>query len=748
MPFDAAKWQITLAAQDATAAAFNSLQQRMKQTEIVAAGVQTGMTNGFAALSRALAPLAAAYSAAAVAQKIWNAGMKAANLQEQADQIGLTTDLLQAYRLEAAQNGVSVEQLDTVMMKLTRSMGDANNGSKDAIDRFDKLGVKLLTAGGELRGVSDVLPELARGLLAVSSETERNALMMEIFGRSGTRMVTMLEGLAGGNARLTDAAKRQNAIITQETIKAWDTFADRLETAKIKSEALWARLAAPIILTSIDEATSAIDRLNSALDNNQIKRKSMVLTDLEELKKQKATQEDLLAKGKNNGKSWWAAFGLESVDPEVNLKKINAQIAELEKRAPQAKKELDDIVTAKINRTIGLPVEPTPPFLKQPKPEPPPGSGGSGDSWQKKLDALIVERKALEDALSKMELRGDETVAEMDKRLDREVALQKKMNSLTEGLPKDSAQAQQLRDQATAVAQLNQKLEDKKRILTEAEQTIAKYGDGTREAARATKELDEQLAQGAITPAQHAAALRDVTLALQEQQLAVRGRNEGFDAFTAGMEKMITQSSKLSRSFQYGEKFVQLFDDAIAQLVQNGEINFNRLLGSFITMIAQMEMKAAASSVWGLIGGGAGGGGGLLGGLINGIVNVAGGFSFDGMASGSTLAGLTAQANTNIALGKPGLAIGGPVSSGQPYLVGERGPELFIPHEPGRISPDTSLGGESVVISMNNNFGGGVTHAEMLRYGAMIEERARAGAMAGIEAKRKRGGSIKQVFRG
>lgn len=44
-------------------------------------------------------------------------------------------------------------------------------------------------------------------------------------------------------------------------------------------------------------------------------------------------------------------------------------------------------------------------------------------------------------------------------------------------------------------------------------------------------------------------------------------------------------------------------------------------------------------------------------------------------------------------------AFGGPVGAGQPYLVGERGPELFIPQTAGRINPD--IGAGAVNITMN-----------------------------------------------
>lgn len=41
----------------------------------------------------------------------------------------------------------------------------------------------------------------------------------------------------------------------------------------------------------------------------------------------------------------------------------------------------------------------------------------------------------------------------------------------------------------------------------------------------------------------------------------------------------------------------------------------------------------------------------------------------------------------------PGKAIGGPVQAGTPYMVGERGPEMFVPSRSGSIVPNNALGG-------------------------------------------------------
>jgi phage-related minor tail protein len=40
----------------------------------------------------------------------------------------------------------------------------------------------------------------------------------------------------------------------------------------------------------------------------------------------------------------------------------------------------------------------------------------------------------------------------------------------------------------------------------------------------------------------------------------------------------------------------------------------------------------------------------------------------------------------------PGLATGGPAQAGQPYIVGEKGPELFVPKSAGTVIPNNKLG--------------------------------------------------------
>lgn len=45
----------------------------------------------------------------------------------------------------------------------------------------------------------------------------------------------------------------------------------------------------------------------------------------------------------------------------------------------------------------------------------------------------------------------------------------------------------------------------------------------------------------------------------------------------------------------------------------------------------------------------------------------------------------------------PGKAIGGPVQAGKPYVVGERGPEMFVPSRSGSIVPNNKMGNGMVI---------------------------------------------------
>jgi hypothetical protein len=79
-------------------------------------------------------------------------------------------------------------------------------------------------------------------------------------------------------------------------------------------------------------------------------------------------------------------------------------------------------------------------------------------------------------------------------------------------------------------------------------------------------------------------------------------------------------------------------------------------------------------------------------------------------------------------LGLPGRATGGPVAPGRGYLVGERGPEVFVPTSSGQIAPPAMGRAREVRVSINVNAPAG-TAPEMLARSSRQIARAVRNAM-------------------
>jgi phage-related minor tail protein len=82
-------------------------------------------------------------------------------------------------------------------------------------------------------------------------------------------------------------------------------------------------------------------------------------------------------------------------------------------------------------------------------------------------------------------------------------------------------------------------------------------------------------------------------------------------------------------------------------------------------------------------------------------------------------------------------AMGGPVAAGKPYIVGERGPELFVSNASGRIIPN---GGGAGGVTMNYSIDARGADAEriMAIMPAMLE-RTKQETIAAVYSLQRRG---------
>lgn len=99
-------------------------------------------------------------------------------------QTGQTTEQLQEFSYATELIDVSVDTLQGSLTKLTNNMQDTINGTGNAKESFEALGISVTDADGNMRSANDVFYETIDALGGVKNETERDAMAMDIFGRS------------------------------------------------------------------------------------------------------------------------------------------------------------------------------------------------------------------------------------------------------------------------------------------------------------------------------------------------------------------------------------------------------------------------------------------------------------------------------------------------------------------------------------------------------------------------------------
>jgi len=121
--------------------------------------------------------------------------------------IGVTAESVLGLRHAAELSGVGAEAMDRNMEKLSKTMFEAASGNKSASESFKQLGISVTNSDGSLKKSDAVLMEMADKFKSLPPGTERAAAAMNVFGKSGASMVSMLkDGSAGLKAMVDEGA--------------------------------------------------------------------------------------------------------------------------------------------------------------------------------------------------------------------------------------------------------------------------------------------------------------------------------------------------------------------------------------------------------------------------------------------------------------------------------------------------------------------------------------------------------------
>lgn len=180
-------------------------------------------------LSTAAAAVTVAIGAAAVKSGRW-----ADDLNTMSKVYSISTTELQKYSAAADLVDVSVETIAKSHVKLEKQMLTASKGTGASAEAFEKLGVSVTNADGSLRNGDAVWQDTIAALGGLSNETERDALAMQLMGRSAAELNPLIEDNGETYKMVADTmAKYGLEYVDQDTLNKANQFNDSLDTMKL-----------------------------------------------------------------------------------------------------------------------------------------------------------------------------------------------------------------------------------------------------------------------------------------------------------------------------------------------------------------------------------------------------------------------------------------------------------------------------------------------------------------------------------
>lgn len=611
-------------------------------------------------------------------------GALGARVISTADQIGDLSDAtgISAGRLlnlkqSIIEAGGKTEDFEKISAKLNQTLGDAANGNEKARKSFRDLGVALGDANGNIRSTDDLLPEVLSALSAIPDPATRAATAVELLGKSANKIDWTK--VTAGRDLIKDAEIKALADYRSEI----DKLTNSIETNLIGA---FGKLAIAINKAFSGPATT-MERFKAGLYS--MLPGDMGKAGIEGIKGDIQARMETDAESARLAKRAAAAGGTGAVAGTGQLKITEAGMQAINnaKAQTEAMRETNDLqnkYATSLNQTLGMQQQ-------------------QGDLARANLQIDFERDKKIADINKQIQLetnnkeRDSRVTAGIVAELNKQISIEKSAAEQRKTAKQDELQQLQYqKDLMADIMLLNQTLTQNVQLgqLSNQNKLIGLFGDELKQqqglmsienervnAVLAARNKYEQLGKNAT--AQDAARLQteisqaqsaaDMKVAILEDQMArekalredaAKGSQQAADAIAKqfeGFNKAGMQTNAVWSSMS----------NAIDTFVDTGKLKFGDFARSIIQDLIKIELKAQASAILKSMGG--------FTGILGSLGSLFGGFFAGG--------------------GQP------PVN--KPSIVGEKGPELFIPKTAGTIVPNGgAMGGGAGAVNapITNNY--------------------------------------------
>ena len=257
---------------------FKELSRELNKAQGETSRAMRGMENALKPIGTAFRALGVVAAAAGVSLSVGFAKQSldaAGGIGELAEQLGTTNEMLQVYQFAATQAGVKSGELEAGFSKLTRTLGEAATGEQEAVEAFRAIGVSVLDAQGKIRSTDAVIADIADRIKSIDDPAKRAALVVDLLGRSGQRLLPILSQGSAGIEDWRKQAKNAGAVLSDDLSANADAAADKLAALTEAFNKLAQRLvsmAAGPVKDFADAWLNALNRINeNSTFNKQIK---------------------------------------------------------------------------------------------------------------------------------------------------------------------------------------------------------------------------------------------------------------------------------------------------------------------------------------------------------------------------------------------------------------------------------------------------------------------------------------------
>lgn len=252
---------------------FVSFGDVLESTKGIAAGVMTTVAGLVATVGLLVG---------AITGLVFSTAGSAAEMVDLSTKTGISTTQLQEMAYIGNQVGTSLDTMTGAQARLIRSMASAadqqekfdeqlaNGVMEDEIKTpiemaaaFNGLGVAFTDSGGQLRDQQEVFAEVIDALGKIENPAERDALAMEIFGKSAQELNPLIKAGSDELARLAEEAHNVGAVMDEDAVAGLEAFDDTMASIQAGMKGTLGTLAAEFLPIFKEVGTALQDLFKS-----------------------------------------------------------------------------------------------------------------------------------------------------------------------------------------------------------------------------------------------------------------------------------------------------------------------------------------------------------------------------------------------------------------------------------------------------------------------------------------------------